>query len=82
VNLIADRRLIIWSVSLPRQARAVLDEKGFKLDRSPESAVQQRHALLVRPIRNEKPDSNWLFADQPLLDMKNWDLRMLYSMLG
>ena len=82
VSLTADRRLMIWSVSLPRQATAVLDEKGFKLERTPESATQQRRALLVRSIRDEGPDGNWLFAGQPLLDMKSWDLRMLYSMHG
>lgn len=82
MNLTADRRLIIWSVSLPRQATAVLDEKGFKLVRSPKSATQRRHALLLRSIRHEGPDGDWLFAGQPLLDMKSWDLRMLYSMYG
>lgn len=82
MNLTADRRLIIWSVSLPRQTTAVLDEAGFKLERQPQRVAQPRRALLARPIRNEELDGDWLFAGQPLLDMKSWDLRMLYSMHG
>jgi GNAT superfamily N-acetyltransferase len=82
MDLTADRRLITWSVSLPRQTKAVLDEAGFKLVRQPQNVAQQRRALLVRPIRDEELDGDWLFTGQPLLDMKSWDLRMLYSMHG
>ena len=81
-KLTTGRRLMIWSVSLPQELTAVLEAAGFKLEREPKSVSQQRRALLVRPIRDEELGGDWLFAGQRLLDMGNWDLRMLYSMLG
>jgi len=80
--LTAHRRLIIWSASLSAPTREVLDSKGFKLERQPKSTARQRSPLLVRPIRDEALADDWLFAGQPLLSMKSWDLRMLYSMHG
>jgi hypothetical protein len=82
IRLSAERRLIIWSVSLPRPTTAMLEESGFKLERQPASAAQQIPALLVRAIRDDHLDDEWLFAGQKLLEMKSWDLRMLYSMCG
>lgn len=82
IKLIAHRRLIIWSVSLSRQTAALLARTGFELVRQTPSVAQQRHVLLVRPIRDEELHGDWLFMGLPVLDLKSWDLRMLYSMLG
>lgn len=81
-NLTTDRRLLIWSVSLSGQTKAVLEEKGFKLIPQPRSATQQSSPLLVRIIGEDQLGSDWRFAGQPMLDMRSWDLRMLYSMHG
>jgi hypothetical protein len=82
INLTLDRELTIWSVSLARQVTTALAKKRFKLEPQPESAAQHRRPLLVRPIRNFGHNSDWRFAGQSLREMKNWDLRMLYSMHG
>jgi hypothetical protein len=81
-KLTAGRRLIIWSVNLPRQTTALLEEAGFKLIPQPESVAQRRNALLVRPICEQDLHRDWLFGGLPMLDMNSWDLRMLYSMVG
>jgi len=82
IKLTSGRNLIVWSVSLPPQTTALLEKTGFKLEPQPQGAAQERRALLVRPIRDEALDGDWLFAGRRLLDMRNWDLRMLYSMHG
>lgn len=82
MKLTADKRSIIWSVSLPLPTKTVLEKSGFRLERQPQSATQHRPSLLIRAIRDEELDEDWLFAGERLLDMKSWDLRMLYSMVG
>jgi hypothetical protein len=82
IDLTADRSLGIWSVSLSRQLIALLERSGFKVEPTPQSVTQQRHTLLVRPIRAAELDGDWLFAGRRLLDLHSWDLRMLYSMHG
>jgi hypothetical protein len=38
--------------------------------------------FLVRPIADERLDEEWRLGDTRLLDLKNWDIRMLFSMAG
>jgi hypothetical protein len=82
IDLTVDRELIVWSVSLSRQLTMLLERSGFKVEPAPSSVTQQRHTLLVRPIRAAELDRDWLFAGRRLLDLQSWDLRMLYSMHG
>ena len=82
MKLSADRRSIIWSVSLPRPITTTLEKAGFSIERQPQSATQPRNSLLIRAIGEEQLEVDWFFAGERLLDMKNWDLRMLYSTLG
>ena len=82
IKLAANRGLNIWAVTLPRQITAMLEDSGFKLEQQPRSAEQDRSALLVRPVRDLEIEGSWKFAGQSLLDMKSWDIRMLYSMRG
>lgn len=82
MNYATNRILIIWSATLSPETMAVLEAKDFKLVREPRGAALQIPALLVRSIRDENLNSDWLFADHRLLDITNWDLRMLYSMHG
>lgn len=39
-------------------------------------------ALLVRPFRNENINGDLLLDDRRLLDLDNWELRMLCTMHG
>ena len=56
----------------------LLKQTGFEADPPPQSATDRRRGLLVRSIQDAEPDS--LFPGQSLLDMQNWDLRMLYAL--
>ncbi len=76
------RRLDAWSATLPPEKRAVLAANGFTLVRHAGSIAQQCPALLVRPVRDEDVRGEWLLAGRGLLDLENWDVRMLYSMHG
>jgi acyl carrier protein/GNAT superfamily N-acetyltransferase len=38
--------------------------------------------FLVRPTDDKYLDDQWLLGKTPLLDLRNWDIRMLYSMAG
>jgi len=80
--LVSKRELRIWSANLPQELTSLLSRAGFCLEPAPRSAAQQRHVLLLRPLGNPEPDTAWTFADRPLLDLRNWDLRLLYSMHG
>ncbi|MBA2449738.1 MAG: hypothetical protein H0V51_17080 [Chloroflexi bacterium] len=77
--------LAIWSVTLPEEARALLREAGFNVSAAPASIGRayrgRAHGsrLLVRPVRPEMPPAEWVVADRPLLDLEQWDLRMIYS---
>lgn len=82
VNLIADRGLTIWSVSLPPETKVLLAEKGFKPLPQSKSAAQQSDMLLIRRVGDRGPVSDWIAAGRPLLEMSSWDLRMLYSTRG
>jgi hypothetical protein len=82
MKLIAKRRLNIWSVSLPPQLKAILENSGFKLEQQVQTVAQDPSALLVRPIRDVEIENTWQFAGQSVLEMKSWDIRMLFSMRG
>jgi GNAT superfamily N-acetyltransferase len=82
IDLTVDRELLVWSVSLSQQLTALLHRSGFKVEPPPASVTEQRHTLLVRPIRATELDGDWHFAGRRLLDLHSWDLRMLYSMHG
>jgi len=82
VSYAGERSLMIWSATLPPDTIALLGAQGFKSVRQPRGTIQQCPAVLVRPIRDEHLDGEWLFSDRRLLDLDNWELRMLYSMAG
>lgn len=73
-----NRAMYIWSATLAPETTAALNAKGFKMLRQPPEIP----AILVRPVRDENLNSDWLLADRQLLDLANWELRMLYSMHG
>lgn len=74
------RKLTIWSATLPAAIVNLLKKRGFQsLSPSKEHEVSPP-AILVRPISPRAAERNWTLADRPLLNLANWDLRMLYSM--
>jgi GNAT superfamily N-acetyltransferase len=82
VALVPAQDLRIWSAHLSPELTALLRQQGFLLEPAPRSAAEPRHVLLLRPIGDPQGENAWTHADRPLLDLQNWDLRLLYSMHG
>jgi GNAT superfamily N-acetyltransferase len=76
-----DRPLWMWAATLPQLAADMLKQRGFRM-RGTEPALPAPPSVLVRPLRHDLADGEWQLAGQSLLDLANWDLRMLYSMHG
>jgi hypothetical protein len=74
--------MIFWSATACHERLQLLAQNRFKL--IDYAAVTGRHqpALLVRALTPDLPVSKWLFGGLKLVEMADWDLRMLYSMRG
>jgi hypothetical protein len=71
--------LTIWSSTLPDEAKRLLQITDFKELESKGNMTRDFPTVLVRPIRDEMLKGDWVLADRQLLDLANWDLRMIYS---
>jgi GNAT superfamily N-acetyltransferase len=71
--------LRIWSATLSESATALLKNANFRLLAEKTSVTHHRPTVLVKAVRDELLTSNWSFANRRLLDLDNWDLRMIYS---
>lgn len=70
-----------WTATLPQETVKLLQAQGFRAV-SDEGIAARVTSVLVRPVRDELLETDWQLAGRRLLDMNNWDLRMLYSMAG
>lgn len=75
------RVLTSWSAGLPRTTVDLLRSHGFRADREPldDLAVP---SLIVRPLRAEPAADVFKILGLDALNLANWELRMLFSMLG
>lgn len=71
--------LNIWSATLSEGVKALLQNTGFNLLDEARSVTHERSTVLVRPVRDEMLKADWVFANRRLLDLADWDLRMVYS---
>jgi hypothetical protein len=69
--------LRIWTATLPDMVKMLLEKKGFRLLSKSRSIAQSPPTVLVRPIQGDMLKTDWVIADRRLLDMANWDLRMI-----
>lgn len=79
-------KLMIWSANLPAEAKSVLQSAGFELSGEAKSlgrsyrAGADRTGVLVRPVREEMlAETDWVLGDRRLLNLGDWNLRMIYS---
>jgi acyl carrier protein len=73
--------LAIWTSTF--DDRLVEQLRGLKFESiDSEQAAFGCPCFLVRPIDLELPGEDWSWEDVQLLDHRNWDIRMLYSMSG
>lgn len=85
IHLANCENLTIWSATLPDDAKTVLQKSGFNFLEETRSIGRAYRAgaysptVLMRPVRDEMLKADWLLADRRLLELGNWDLRMIYS---
>lgn len=71
--------LVTWTASLADAEVRLLDHHGFV----PVDHVDTSRgcpSILVRLLGNDLPREKWEIASHDLLDIRNWDIRVLYSM--
>jgi hypothetical protein len=68
--------LTIWSATLPEEAKLFVQNTGFKLV---DETTHYCPTVLIKPVHDEMLMADWVFANRQLLDLENWDLRMIYS---
>lgn len=71
--------LLIWSATLPDETKTLLQKSDFNCLENTGSITRFGPTVLVRPVHDEMLKRDWAFADRQLLDLDNWDLRMIYS---
>jgi acyl-CoA synthetase (AMP-forming)/AMP-acid ligase II len=74
-------RVQVWTVNADPSRRRLLRAEGFA-DAEPSGVRTCRGALLVYRLDTARSDETWNFGRRNLLDVSDWDLRMLYSMAG
>ena len=79
LRLGAFNSLSIWSVSLSKDMTDKLSDFGFAPVHTAQNAIDYRPGLLVKALKEDMPVDHWRIADRQILDIANWDLRMIYS---
>lgn len=69
--------LCIWQLGVSPAAAQLVDHYGFKSVRA-----RQEKSILVRSVRDDELDSLLTLGERRLDDARDWDLRMIYSMVG
>lgn len=73
--------LVTWAAtSAPETRRLLRDSRFAPVD--PETTARGFPCVLVRPIREEQLQEDWVISGRRLLDIASWDLRMIDSMHG
>ncbi len=72
-------RPVTWSATLGERTARLLQTAGFRRVNETQGVRRYRPGVLVRAVRDEMQEADWVVAGRRLLDMANWDLRMIYS---
>jgi hypothetical protein len=72
---------MIWSATLPDTTRALLRDHGFEpLVEGSDQTARLRPSVLIRPVSDEGLPDQWVLDGRSLLDMDNWDVRLVDRM--
>jgi ribosomal protein S18 acetylase RimI-like enzyme len=69
--------LYAWAAAVDPAAERMLGQQGFVADRS-----EYEKTVLTRALRDEDFAVPWRVGGRHLDDARDWDLRMIYSMVG
>lgn len=73
--------LVTWRATLSPSVTGALDRLGFE-PVDIERATRGWPCVLVRAVDDTRLDEDWTLHGTRLLDLANWDMRMLYTMAG
>ncbi len=71
--------LNIWSATLSEEANSLLQNTGFEHVDDARSGAPESRPFLIRPVRDKMLKTDWVLGDRRILDLANWDLRMICS---
>jgi hypothetical protein len=69
--------LYLWQLGASPAATQVIERHGFK-----SLGASHENSILVRSVRDDELDAAWMLGGRRLDDASEWDLRMIYSMVG
>ena len=69
-----------WSVTLPIRVRDALSRAGFKLYQPNEAVAGP--TIIVRSTDDFQQSADLIVDGLRIVDIRNWDMRMIYSMAG
>lgn len=69
----------IWADSVPEEVKTLLKSTGFCYLSERGDISRSMPTVLVRPASKEILKTDWTYANRQLLNLADWDLRMLYS---
>ena len=73
--------LVTWAATANQSMKQKLRDLQFtEIDK--EQSGPRAPRILVRSLDIARLEQDWLMGDTLLLDLKNWDMRMLYSIAG
>ena len=73
--------MILWSATLSNETKGLLSRMGFTFLNKTGTIASDTNLpmILTRPVRQEILRNDWALAGRRLLDLSNWDLRMIFS---
>jgi len=75
--------LNIWTAPLSEESKSLVEDAGFRPVHDPAAGTKDiPPSLLVRSLEAGVPATEWALDGRRMLDMANWDVRMIYSMNG
>jgi len=69
--------VLLWQLGASPATTQAIERHGFK----PLGAAHE-NSILVRSVRDEELNAAWMLGGRRLDDASQWDLRMIYSMVG
>jgi hypothetical protein len=81
IELGSFNQLYIWSMSLRDTTKKLLCESGFEFKdpSGDEDMDADLPHVLIRPVNVGEKQDDFMFGDNNLQDLSNWDLRAIYA---
>ena len=72
-------KLELWTATLTEATRSLLRQNQFLHQRAENRVTHYRPTVLVRSVQGDELPTDWRLENRSVLELANWDLRMLYS---